>query len=271
MVLADRDHVFFEFKARHDSAAVCDMFRGYSGYLQADAHAIYDALYRGKAVDADVDAPKEVGCWSHVRRKFWEAACSKQALGREGLFRIRRIFELDASWKDEPPDMRRVLRQTKLRPFIDDFFVWAEREYEACKMQRGVVATALGYAVRQRAALRRVLEDGRLKMDNNASERALRPIAAGRKAWLFFGSDDHASAAANLFSLLASCRLHALDPEAYLRDLIRLMPHWPRARYLELAPNAWRATRAKLDAAQLDREVGLIDVPPNTTEQATAD
>ena len=95
-----------------------------------------------------------------------------------------------------------------------------------------------------------------------ASARALRPIAAGRKAWLFCGSDDHASAAANLFSLIASCRLHGLEPEAYLRDVIRVLPYWPRERYLDLSPLRWRATRAALDPAALAAENGPIAVPP---------
>jgi hypothetical protein len=86
-------------------------------------------------------------------------------------------------------------------------------------------------ALRQQAALRLFLDDGRLSMTNNASERALRSIAVGRKAWLFFGSDDHAQAAANLFSLIASCLLHGLDPESYLADVFRVMPYWPRDRY----------------------------------------
>ena len=265
VVLADRDHVFFEYRAKHNSAAVCEMFRGFSGYIQADAHAIYDALFRGEAVEAGATPPKEVACWSHARRKFWEAACAKHALGREGLFRLCRIFELDESWQDKPPGERRILRQTKLRPFMDDFFAWAQQGYDAHKGQRGSVPNAFGYVIRQRDALRRVLEDGRLHLTNNSSERALRPIAAGRKAWLFFGSDDHASAAANLFSLIASCRLHRLETELYLRDVIRVMPYWPRDRYLELAPKFWRETRARLDPDQLAKEVGPLDVPPPST------
>ncbi len=267
VVLADRDHVFFEYRAKHNSTAVCEMFRGFSGYIQADAHAIYDALFRGDAVDSGVPPPTEVACWAHARRKFWEAACAKHALGREGLFRVRRIFDLDESWQDKPPDARRILRQTKLRPLMDDFFAWAQQGYDAHKNQRGSVPSAFGYAIRQREALRRVLEDGRLQLTNNGSERALRPIASGRKAWLFFGSDDHASAAANLFSLIASCRLHTLETELYLRDVIRVMPYWPRDRYLELAPKFWRETRAKLDPGQLAKEVGPLDVPPPTTAQ----
>jgi IS66 C-terminal element len=79
---------------------------------------------------------------------------------------------------------------------------------------------------------------------------------------LFFGSDDHASAAANLFSLVASCKLHGLDPEAYLADVIRAMPYWPRERYLELAPRYWACTRARLSADELKLAFGPITVPP---------
>ena len=78
------------------------------------------------------------------------------------------------------------------------------------------------YSVRHEQALRRFLEDGRLKMDNTAAEREIKPVATGRKNWLFFGSDDHASAAANLLSLIASAKLHALDPEQYLAELIHV-------------------------------------------------
>jgi transposase len=88
---------------------------------------------------------------------------------------------------------------------------------------------------------------------------------------LFFGSDDHATAAANLFSLIASCELHRLDPEAYLTDIIHVLPFWPRDRYLELAPKYWTATRARIPAAQLDVEIGDITVPPPaSSEQQSA-
>jgi transposase len=268
VVLADRDHVFFEYQAKHTSAAVCEMFRGFSGYIQADAHAIYDALYRGEGVESGIDPPEEVACWAHARRKYWEAATAKYVLGREGLFRIRMFFELEAEWADLPPQKRHALRLQKLKPLIDDFFVWAKKEHERCNPVRGLVASAFGYAVRQEGALRCFLDDGRLSMHNNRSERALRHIATGRKAWLFFGSDDHASAAANLFSLIAGCKLHGVDAEAYLTDVIRVMPFWPRDRYLELAPKYWAATRARLEPAQLEKPVGDISVPSKLTPAA---
>ncbi|HEU4404312.1 MAG TPA: transposase domain-containing protein [Polyangiaceae bacterium] len=79
---------------------------------------------------------------------------------------------------------------------------------------------------------------------------------------MFFGSDDHAQAAANLFSLVASCKLHGLDPEAYLADVIRVLPYWPRGRYLELTPKDWMRTRARLDPVELARPLGHVTVPP---------
>ena len=99
-------------------------------------------------------------------------------------------------------------------------------------------------------------------MTNNHSERALRFICGGRKAWLFFGSDDHATAAANLFSLIASCKPHDIDAETYLAPIINLLPYWPRERYLELAPKYWRATRARLCPDELAHEIGPVSVPP---------
>jgi transposase len=264
VVLADQDHVFFEYQTAHTSDAVCAMFKGFKGYIQADAHAIYNALFRGEALeDRDDKPPDEVGCWAHARRRFWDAAMvTKEAPAREALLRIRALFKIDEECAKLPPKQRHERRQLVSRPPVEDFFAWAEPEFARVKGVRGLTASAFGYAVRQKGALSRFLDDGRLPLTNNHSERALRPLCVGRKNWLFFGSDDHASAAANLFSLVASCQLHGLDPEIYLAQIIRLVPLWPRDRYLELAPKYWAATRERLDAHELGRELGPVTVPP---------
>jgi len=202
-----------------------------------------------------------VACWSHARRGFWETAICKEPLGLEALFRIRAIFEREAKLDKFPPNKRQLRRQESVKPLVDNFFDWVRMYHATAKLARSRFASALGYALRQEQALRVFLDDGRLEMTNNRSEGALRPIAAGRKAWLFFGSDDHAAAAANLFSLIASCRLHDLDAEAYLRDVARVLPYWPADRALELAPKFWLATRARLDPVALAREVGPLAVP----------
>jgi hypothetical protein len=246
--IADRDHVFFEYTPKETSTAVGEMFEGFAGYVQADAKSVYDILFRPPddlPDDAAADPPErtEVGCLSHARRKLWEATIAKSAVAREGLARLGRIFALERQWKKCSPDERKALRQTHARPHLEAFFEWAQAEFARVKDQRGLLRTALGYCVRQRDPLMRYLDDGRLEPTNNASERELRRIALGRKAWLFVGSDDHAQAAGHLFSLVGSARLHQLDPEQYLRDLFRVLPHWPRDRYLELAPKFWTRTR----------------------------
>jgi len=266
--IADADHVFFEYLARETSTAIGELFRGFSGYVLADAKSVYDLLYRPPEQrpppdegEPDQGVRTEVGCWSHARRRFWEAAFTKDPLAREALLRIKRIFDADRALRDRRSDERTSLRDVRVRPYVDDFLAWSEAEYETIKDRRGPLRSAFGYVVRQADALRRFLDDGRLPLTNNQSERELRRIAVGRKAWLFVGSDDHAQAAGNLFSLIASARLHRLDPEAYLRDLLRVLPHWPRGRFLELAPRYWTATRARLDPTQLDAELGPLTVP----------
>ncbi|HKY38637.1 MAG TPA: IS66 family transposase [Polyangiaceae bacterium] len=268
VVLADKKHIFFEYQPKHTSAVVCEMFRGFSGYIQADAHAIYDALFRGDAVDNESTPPLEVACWSHARRRFWEAAVCGFAVGREGLWRIRRLYDLDQAWSELPPAARLQKRKSVLAPFVDEFFEWVRKQNDLSSQERGLVSKALGYAIRQELALRRFLDDGRLRMDDNRSENALRIVATGRKSWLFFGSDDTAEAAANLYSLIASCKLHGIDPERYLAEVIRIMPYWPRDRYLELAPAYWKQTRARLDPGELDAELGHVTVPSAIADTA---
>lgn len=268
--IADRDAVFFEYVERETSAAVMELFRGYEGYIQADAKNVYDILFRepDEPPDPDIEPDgkvrKEAGCWAHGRRYFFEsAAVAKEPVAREALYRIRRIFETDARfWGRVAPSTRKLLREQFLKPEIDAFYVFARAELEKVQGQRGLLRSAFVYVTRQEDALRRVLENPHLKLDNNASERALRKVAIGRKNWLFVGSDDHAQTTANLLSIVASAKLHDLEAEEYVRDLLRVLPHWPRDRYLELAPKYWRATRERLDAAQLEAELGPLTVPP---------
>ena len=148
-----------------------------------------------------------------------------------------------------------------MRPLVDDFFAWARAARDNTP-GRNLATKALGYALNQEVELRRVLDDGDLPLDNTRAERALRKIVVGRKNWMFYGSDTHAEAAAAIFSLIASCRLHTLDPFTYLDEVMRVLPYWPKDRYLELAPTHWRATRARLLPEQLDTPLSDFAVPP---------
>jgi hypothetical protein len=264
--IVDRDYMFFEFTPKETSAAVHAMFQGFGGYLQADAKSVYDVLFRPpdpRLFEDDEPTPTEVACWAHLRRKFWEAALAKQRPACEALVRIQKIFEMDDQFrKNNPPSKIQALRQQHLSPLVHEFLDFAAAAYETCKAHRGSLRSAFGYCVRQRVALTRFLEDGRLRLDNNPSESALRKVVLIRDRCLFAGSDDHALAAGHILSLIAMASLHGLESEQYLRDMIRVLPFWPRDRYLELAPKFWAATRDRIPEAQLLAEVGFIDVPP---------
>jgi len=267
--IADADHVFFEYTPEENGQVVQRMFEGFSGFVQADAKSVFDVLYRSPKDRPPIDDARsdlgmrhEVGCWSHARTKYWEAAIATQDVrAREALARIMVMFQLERSWKNKLSDVRKSLRDRHLRAHLDEFFTFAEAAYEDVRHQRGLLRSALGYCVRQKDALLRFLDDGRLEMTNNHSERQLRKVTTGRNAWLFVGSDDHGQATGNLLSLIASARLNKLDPEAYLRDVFRVLPHWPRERFLELAPRYWPLTRARLDREQLDHELGPLTIP----------
>lgn len=265
-IVADCDHVLFAYTESHSSDFVKQLFAGFSGLLQCDASAVYDILERGVPtlrLDGEDDTPtlRLVGCWAHCRRYFFEAAITKHPSALEGLKRIRAIYAADRQFAKLPPSERKKRRAAVLGPLIDDFFIWVEQARRT-ETGRTLATKALGYAHNQEKELRRILEDGRLPLDNTRSERAVRPIVVGRKNWMFYGSDVHAEGAAAIFSIIASCRLHRLDAQDYLCDVVRVLPFWPRERFIELAPKNWAATKALLNAAELDKPVGIITVPP---------
>jgi transposase len=243
VAVAPERHVLFRYTKRHDSAAVDSILPGYSGYLVADAHAVYDHLYRCGSVI-------EVGCWAHARRYFFKALESDPERAKTALAQIAALFALERSMVSTPAKKRRELRQSRAAPIVDAFFTWCAQE-AARVLDESPISQAIGYARNQQVALRRYLDDGRLPMHNNISELNLRREVVGRKNWLFVGSDDGGEINASFVSLLASCSLHKLDPLGYMRDLFCLLPRWPRHRVLELAPVNWSKTLQQHETQQV--------------------
>jgi transposase len=260
--IVDCDHVLFAYTERHTQEAVRQLFGAFKGFLQSDASNVYDILDRGPPKDDDADdAIKLVGCWAHCRRYFFEAAICKYQVGLQGLLRIRAIYAADDSFRKLPPAKRKLARDEHVRPLIDAFFDWVKQARFA-QHGRNLATKAVGYATNQEQELRRVLADGRLPLDNTRAERSLRKIVVGRKNWMFYGSNSHAESAAAIFSLVASCRLHRIDPQQYLDEVMRALPDWPKERYLELSPKHWAATRSNLNTAELDSPLCAFTIPP---------
>lgn len=257
VVVAPGRHVLFAFSRRHNSAAVDELLGGYGGYIVADAATVYDHLYRDGTA-------KEVACWAHTRRYFFKAVSSEPERAKEALHLIGALFKMERDLAGESAKRRARERNRRGRKLVKQFFTWCEQLLPSL-LDDTPLAKAVGYARNQRQALERFLEDPRLPIHNNVSERALRRQAVGRKNWLFVGNEDGAEANTLFVSLLASCQMHGVEPLGYLRDLLCLLPSWSTARLLELAPAEWSATSQRADVraaleANIFRRVSLQQI-----------
>lgn len=236
-------HVIFAFSKVHDSDAVDKLLDGYQGYIVADAHAVYDHLY------GDTGAT-EVACWGHARAYFFKTLGTEPEIAREFIGNLRVMFLLERKFADKPRKQRERMRKSKVKVLVDRHFDLC-RKYEDVALDGTPLHAAIRYSLNQEDALRRFLDDGRLPATNNISERQLRKQATGRKAWLFLGSKDGAAVNTTFSTLIASCHLHDIEPEAYLREVMCLLSEWPKHRILELAPCNWKQTRQQPETQQL--------------------
>jgi transposase len=261
VVIAPEKHVLFRFSEKHNNAAVDAMLAEYVGILVADAHVVFDHLFLGGQV-------REAGCWAHARRYFFKALSTEPQRARRALEFFEQLFTAERHAKGLSPEQRKERRALVHEPIVAAFERWCDDE-SLKVVDESPLAKAIAYARNQRAALRTFLDDGRVPIDNNWSERELRRIAWGRDNWLFVGSEDGGEATANFVSLIASCQLHGLEPLAYLRDLFCLLPWWPKSQVLDLAPARWKATVAQPDveatlAKNVFRRVALGEIEPPT-------
>ncbi|UCF21493.1 MAG: IS66 family transposase [Gemmatimonadota bacterium] len=232
----DQDDLVYDFTPSRSRDGPLAFLGDYAGYLQADAYSGYDEVFRmGRVI--------EVGCWAHARRYFFEAVKTALEPATELLAQIRRLYAVERAAKDLNATARRDLRQEKSDPILQQIEETLE-EIAPHHLPKSPMGEAIGYARRQWRALTRYAEDGDLEIDNNASERALRMVAVGRKNWLFAGSDAGGRRAAILYSLIGTCKRIGIDPFAYLRDLIARVSTHPMRRINELTPRGWKAERA---------------------------
>jgi len=203
--------------------------QSFHGHLQADGYAGFGKLYEGGEV-------VEVACWAHARRKFQELHEHRPtALTTEVLARIAQLYAVEAQIRGSPPAQRRTVRQQQSRPILDELHAWMQRQLETLSRKSETTAAIL-YALNRWQALVRYADDGRLEIDNNAAERALRGVALGRKNYLFAGSDAGGERAAAMYSLIETAKLNGLNPEAYLRQVLHAIADHPINRVSELLP-----------------------------------
>jgi transposase len=229
---ADPPAVWFQYSSDRRGAHPREHLKRYRGILQADAYSGYAKLFeRGHIVHA--------ACMAHARRYFWDVYEShKRASGsvaEQALQRIGKLYEIEADIRGRPPDDRRRERVERAAPLLGELHAWL-REQLGAVSAKSDLAQAIGYSLAHWQALTRYCEDGRIEIDNNAAERALRGVGLGRKNYLFFGSDAGGERAAAIYSLVETAKLNGLDPEAYLRDVLGRIAEHPINRIEELLP-----------------------------------
>jgi transposase len=209
----------------------------FTGFLQADGYSGFDKLY-GPA-RTEPGPIMEVACWAHTRRGFfdeWEHR--KSATAKQALDRIAAIYEVEARAAFVPAPERVVLRR-ETAPLLDAFFDWAEVTVARVSAKSNL-ADALRYMIKRREALSRFVSDGRLEVDNNIAENAMRCIAIGRKNYLFAGSNSGGDRAASIYTIVQTAKLNGANPELYLRDILaKIADGHPINRVLDLMP--WKA------------------------------
>ncbi len=200
----------------------------FTGVLQADAFAGFDRLY-GERI-------QEAACWAHVRRKFYDLHVALASpVAAEALERIGRLYQIEEPIRGRMPDERRTVRQARAGPELDLLHAWLHTTLTTLS-KKSELAQAIRYALSNWIALTRYRDDGRLEVDNNAAERALRAVALGRKNWLFAGSDEGGERAAAIYTLIGTAKLNGLNPEAYLRHVLAHIQDQPINKIEELLP-----------------------------------
>ncbi len=209
-----------------------DHLRGFRGALQADAYAGWPRLYATGQVT-------EVACWAHARRKWCDIYVAGKrdadSVAAEALRRIRALYEVENEVRGQLPEVRKAQRQARAGPLLEALHTWLQ-ELLPRVSAKSEIAQAIVYSLARWKALTRYVDDGRLEMDNNAAERALRGVSLGRKNFLFMGSDAGGERAAAFYSLVETAKLNGLDPEAYLREVFTRIAEHPINRIDELLP-----------------------------------
>jgi hypothetical protein len=232
----------------------------YAGIFQADAYGGYNKLYEAGRQPGLI---LEAACWVHARRSFFvladlAASARRKAQGKapavispialEAVRRIDALFDIEREINGQSADHRRAVRQDLSAPLVAELEAWMRQE-RARLSRHNDVAQAMDYMLKRWAAFTCFLDNGRICLSNNAAERSVRGIALGRRAWLFAGSDRGGERAAFMYSLIVTAKMNAIDPQAWLADVLRRIADHPASRLHELLPWHWKKTVDQAAAA----------------------
>ena len=244
---ADPPAAFFEYSASRHGEYPRRHLAGWAGVMQADAFAGFNELYDGARKPGPVI---EIPCWAHARRKFFELAkLAKAPIAREAVRLIDELFAIERTINGKSPDERRAARQERSKPVVEALGIFL-REKRALLSASNDTAKAINYTLNRWDQFTRFLDDGRVCLSNNAAERGLRGVAVGRRNWTFAGSDEGGRRAACVYTLIETCKLNQVDPQAWLAFVLAKLPDYPAKRIDKLLPWNWRVAKERAAAVQ---------------------
>lgn len=222
---------WYQFTADRKGTHPAGHLAGYKGWMHTDGYSGFNELYRSGGVS-------EVACLAHIRRKFVDVFQSEgSTIAEEAIRRIAGLYAVEKQARGQPADERVRLRQTHARPILDDLDAWLQAQLTSIS-GKSELARAIRYALTRFKKLRPYLDHGVLEADNNSAERAMKPIAIGRKNFLFVGSKSSGKSAAIAYTLIETAKLNGVDPQAWLTDVLGRIADHKIARLDELMP--WR-------------------------------
>jgi transposase len=235
--VGDQGDVVYDFRTSRSRDGPLDFLEGYEGKLLVDDYAGYNAVCAWEGVE-------RVACWAHARRGFFEALASATSEASLVLARIQRLYGVEKEGRELGLDAERLraLRQEKSVPILASIREDLDR-LSKTTLPKSPLGKAVAYALGLWEELTRYVEDGRIPIDNNSVERAMRVVALGRKNWLFCGSESGGQRAAVIYSLIETARRQGIEPFEYLRDVLERLPTHPADRIAELTPRAWKLAR----------------------------
>ncbi len=225
--------IVFDYQGNRSGQHARNFLDGWRGHLMVDDYNGYKALFAG---DGNKSGCLELACLAHVRRKFFDLYQANQSsMAYAALEQIADLYEIESQAKNLGIEQRQIVRQDKAKPLLEDLHTWLQ-DTLAKTAPGGASAKALSYALKRWPALIRYADTGHLPIDNNACENTIRPIAIGRKNYLFVGTERAGKRAAAIQSLLGTAKLNGLDPAVWLKETLEKLPTWPNSKIDELLP-----------------------------------
>ena len=226
--------VWFDYREGRGREGPVEVLKDFKGYLQTDGYAVYD-FFKDKQDIAVLH------CMAHARRMFYEATDNDKLIAEYALEQIGLLYEIERKAKDQQLDPEQILqlRQTEAVPVLESLGRWMKEAYLK-SLPKSTIGKALGYSIGRWPELMLYTTDGKLNIDNNPVENSIRPVAIGRKNYLFAGSHEAAKRSAILYSLMGTCKLHGINPFIWLRDVLQRIAIHPINKIEELLPHNWQ-------------------------------